>query len=601
MKKINFMLTAFRDGFQSVHGGRVFARDYMPAVEAAKEAGITHFESGGGAMFQSPFFYANENAFDNMDLFRKTAGPDANLQTLARGVNVVGLESQSSDIIRLHAQTFKAHGVTTIRNFDALNDVNNLIFSGRCIKEAGLRHEVTVTLMSLAPRWDNPHKVHTPEFYAGILRNILDAGIEFDSICFKDASGTATPDTVGKSIALARKLVGDEIDICYHTHETAGASIACYLEAIRAGASTIDLSLAPVSGGTCSPDVASMWHALRGTEYTLDIHIAKVMRAAEVFRECMKDYFLPPEATAVDPRIPFAPMPGGALTTNTQMMRDAGILDKYDQVFLNMGECVARGGYGTSVTPVSQFYFQQAFNNTMFGPWEKFADGYGKMVLGYFGKTPVPPDPQIVKLASEKTGLKPTTKTVLEINDADPKKGRKPAEEKLTAAGLPVTDDNVFIAAACGEKGILFLQGKAKPNVRKHASAEAPAKAERSPACDVTINNTTYTVVLQDHQAIVNGKAYAYDVKASDAATTVTAAKMASPSGKTHTVNAPLPGVILRLSAKDGDKVAEGQTILILEAMKMETEIKAPASGVVTFKAKQGDQIPTGGVLAEIN
>ena len=138
MKKIDFMLTAFRDGFQSVYGCRVFARDYMPAVAAAKEAGVTHFEAGGGAMFQSAFFYANENAFDTMDLFRETVGPDANLQTLARGVNVVGLESQSSDIIKLHAGMFKKHGMTTIRNFDALNDVNNLIYSGNCITDAGL-------------------------------------------------------------------------------------------------------------------------------------------------------------------------------------------------------------------------------------------------------------------------------------------------------------------------------------------------------------------------------------------------------------------------------------------------------------------------------
>ncbi|MCC8194646.1 MAG: biotin attachment protein, partial [Deltaproteobacteria bacterium] len=410
MKKVDFMLTAFRDGFQSVYGCRVHARDYMPAVEAAKEAGVTHFEAGGGAMFQSAFFYANENAFDTMDLFRETVGPEANLQTLARGVNVVGLESQSSDIIKLHAEMFKKHGMTTIRNFDALNDVDNLIYSGKCIKDAGLRHEVVVTLMGMAPNWPNEAGVHTPEFYVRVLKNILDAGIGYDSICFKDASGTTPPEIVGETIALARQLVGDEAYIGFHTPETAGTSVACNLAAIRAGADRIDLSLAPVSGGTCSPDVITMWHALRGTEYTLDIDVSKMLQASKVFRDCMKDYFLPPEALAVDSRIPFAPMPGGALTANTQMMRDAGILDKYEEVFANMGECVRKGGYGTSVTPVSQFYFQQAFNNTLMGPWEKFADGYGKMVLGYFGKTPVPPDPEVVKLASEKMGLEPTTR-----------------------------------------------------------------------------------------------------------------------------------------------------------------------------------------------
>jgi pyruvate carboxylase subunit B len=125
-KRIDVMITAFRDGFQSVYGARVLTEDFLPAVEAAVDAGLDHFEVGGGARFQSLFFYCNENAFNMMDSVREAAGPDANLQTLARGVNVVGLESQSSDIIKLHAELFKKHGITTIRNFDALNDVDNL-------------------------------------------------------------------------------------------------------------------------------------------------------------------------------------------------------------------------------------------------------------------------------------------------------------------------------------------------------------------------------------------------------------------------------------------------------------------------------------------
>ena len=275
MKKIKFMLTAFRDGFQSVYGTKVRSEDFLPAVEAAKEAGVTHFESAGGATFQSALFFNKENPYDVMDAFRKTVGPDVNLQSLARGVNVVGLNSQPSDVIKLHAQTFKKHGLTTIRNFDALNDVNNLIYSGKCIKEAGLKHEVTVTMMSLAPGWDKTGKFHTPEFYEGVLKNIIASGIEFDSVCFKDASGTSTPQTVRETIARAKKILPPEIDVVFHTHETAGTGLACYLAAIEGGADRIDLSMAPVSGGTCQTDIISMWHALRGSNYTLDIDLEK--------------------------------------------------------------------------------------------------------------------------------------------------------------------------------------------------------------------------------------------------------------------------------------------------------------------------------------
>ena len=149
LKRIEVMDTSFRDGFQSVYGARVLTNDFLPALEAAVEAGITHFEVGGGARFQSLFFYCNENAFTMMDTIRSIVGPDINLQSLARGVNVVGLESQPKDIIQLHAKMFKKHGMTTVRNFDALNDPNNLLYSAQCIREEGLKHEAVITLMDV--------------------------------------------------------------------------------------------------------------------------------------------------------------------------------------------------------------------------------------------------------------------------------------------------------------------------------------------------------------------------------------------------------------------------------------------------------------------
>ena len=221
-KKIKFMCTAFRDGFQSAYGARVLTKDFLPAVEAARDAGITYFEAGGGARFQSLYFYCNEDAFTMMDEFRKAAGPDAELQTLARGVNVVGLDSQSSDIIRLHAQLFKKHGITTIRNFDALNDVRNLIVSGKSIVDAGLKHQVCITMMELPPGCTG---AHDPDFYLGILRQIVDAEIPFDSLCFKDASGSAVPSKVYETIKQARGILPGETFIHFHTHETAGIGL----------------------------------------------------------------------------------------------------------------------------------------------------------------------------------------------------------------------------------------------------------------------------------------------------------------------------------------------------------------------------------------
>ena len=291
LKKVTFMNTAFRDGFQSAYGARVYTRDFLPALEAARDAGMSYFDAGGGARFQSLYFYCNECAFDMMDAFRATVGSEANLQTLARGVNVVGLESQSSDIVKMHADLFKKHGITTIRNFDALNDVNNLIYSGQCIVDAGLKHQVVVTLMELPPGCEGAHDA---DFYETTLRAILDADIPYDSVCFKDASGTAVPSKVHETIKRARRMLPEGTFIHYHTHETAGISVQGNMAALDAGADAIDLSMAPCSGGTCQPDILVMWHALRGTSYTLDVDIEKVREAEEVFKDCMSDYFLPP-------------------------------------------------------------------------------------------------------------------------------------------------------------------------------------------------------------------------------------------------------------------------------------------------------------------
>jgi len=596
------MCTAFRDGFQSAYGARVFTKDFLPAVEAARDAGIQHFEAGGGARFQSLYFYCNEDAFAMADEFRRVAGPDAELQTLARGVNVVGLESQSADIISLHAKLFKKHGITTIRNFDALNDVNNLIQSGRAITEAGLKHQVCVTMMELPPGCSG---AHDPEFYELTLRQILDADIPFDSVCFKDASGTSIPTTVFETIKRARKLLPQKTIIHFHTHETAGISIATYLAALEAGADAIDLSLAPCSGGTCQPDVLIMWHALRKTKFDLGVDPIKILKAEEVFKECMKEYFMPPEAVAVEPLIPWSPMPGGALTSNTQMLRDNGIMDKYPDIIKAMGDVVRAGGYGTSVTPVSQFYFQQAFNNVMFGPWQKIAEPYGRMVLGYFGKTPVAPDAEIVALANKQLGLEPVSEPPIERNNRDPKKGVAAARSTLLAESLPETEENIFIIATCGQKGVDFLKGKGEVGVRKNkAKSEEALKTEDTKSTDshysLEVDGNAYSVNIDGDYVVVNGTSYRVNFGSKGGnGHEAKGAVGASPSVPLHS---PMPGKIWKVTAQVGEKVKKGQTLVILEAMKMETKLGAPADGTVKeIAVRVGDMVATGALLAQIN
>lgn len=591
-KYIDVMDTTFRDGFQSVFGGRVLMDDFLPAVAAARDAGISHFEFGGGARFQSLYFYLNEDAFVMMDRFREVAGPNANLQTLARGVNTVMLDTGNRDLIDLHAKLFKKHGTTTIRNFDALNDIENLKYSGERIVHHGMKHEIVVTMMDLPPGCVGAHDV---AFYEKTLRDILNSGIPYHSVCFKDASGTSSPQKVYETIKMAKRLLPESMHVRLHTHETAGVSVACYLAALEAGIDGIDMAASPVSGGTSQPDILTMLHAVKGKDYDLGgLELEKILKYEEVLQDCLKDYFMPPEATQVSPLIPFSPMPGGALTANTQMLRDNNILNKFPEVIKAMREVVEKGGYGTSVTPVSQFYFQQAFNNVMFGPWNKIAEGYGKMVLGYFGKTPVAPDADIVALSSKQLKLEPTTKKALELADADETKSLLHVKEILQKEKIQITDESLFIAASCKEKGIAFLKGEAKANVRKNAKEDVTSKSDSKDYTIVVNGQKYYVKANADSSLLVNGEHYSIDLK-EGLGDTILPTEVSNSSSATSDelgIKAGLPGSIFKVLVNVGDHVSKGQAVIVIEAMKMEIEVVSPHDGIVSsIHVKQGDTV----------
>jgi len=598
LKKILFQDTSFRDGFQSVFGARVLSEDFMPAVEAAASAGITHFEAGGGARFQSLFMYCGESAFSMMDKFRQAAGPDANLQTLARGINVVALSSQPKDMIDLHAKMFKKHGMTHIRNFDALNDVRNLEYSAQCIRNAGLHHQVVITMMELPP---GCRGAHDAEFYTATLKKILDSGLPFDSVCFKDASGTSNPKKFFDTVKSARQLVGQDVVLWVHTHETAALGVAQYTAAIEAGCDGICVARAPVSGGTSQPDMISMWHALKGTEYSLDIDVNKILDANAVFKECLEDYYFPPEAMRVSSEVLLSPMPGGALTANTMMMRDTGTLHLYPQVIEAMSECVAKGGYGTSVTPVSQFYFQQAYANVVHGPWKKITNGYGNMVLGYFGRTPVEPDPQIVKIAEEQMGKPRFEGDPLDILDP----GIPKAKEILEKEGLNVNDENLFIIGALqtpgGNKGLDFLKGNYSINVRKLSEELKNIQTQQKQQTSGPPGG------LEEFVVTVNGKDY--DVTVREGSSEVQSVRevlgapnlVSNTAGNIIEVTANLPGNVYKIAVSKGDQVDENDTLVVLEAMKMETPLASPSPGKVSsIDVKLGDVVEAGQLILTI-
>ena len=610
-KKIRVMFTPFRDGLQSSFGGKVRLKDILPAMEfSAKEAKIRHFEFGGGARYQAPYRYVGEDPFECQDKMREAVGPDADLQILTRSVSGVTLTSQGPEALAMQAKLMKKHSTTWDRNFDYMNDVENLIRTGKPIVESGMHHQVCVALMGL-PFHDDT--VHTAEFYIDIAKRIIDSGMKVDSICMKDASGTTDPHTLYETAKGIRKILPPGVLLWQHTHDTGSLAVAQYMAGIEGGVDGIDLSCRPMASGTVQPDVRSMAHALKGTGYVLDMDVSKMMEIENLLNEGMKEYDFNPVTTTADARVLGFPMPGGAIGPNVHMMKEAGILHKYDDVLAEFPVVVKAGGAWTSVTPGSQQYWQQAFNNVLLGRWEKIAEGYGKAVLGYFGKTPLSPDPDVMKIASEQLGMEPFTGDPLEA--APDSLG--PAKKALEERGLPTTDENIFLVASAIEPGkdmalnggLRLLQGKAKivlPLKKDEAPAPA-APAPAAPAASVGAAQPAFNGPVTTTCTVVEG-AQTRNFKitiappagaAVQAAAPVQAQTAAAPSASVGgtPVYSPFEGKteLVEIKVKAGDVVSAGQVVAAVEAMKAKHDVKAPVAGkVLSIDAALGDDVLAG-------
>ncbi|CAN5863136.1 biotin attachment protein [soil metagenome] len=587
-KTIRVMFTPFRDGLQSTFGGKVRLEAFLPAMDAAARAGVRHFEFGGGALFQAPFFYLGQNPFDNMRRMREAVGPEADLQILTRSVSGVTLTNQAPEALALQARVMAGAGTTIDRNFDYMNDVRNLVATGKPIVDAGMHHQIVIALMGLPFRSD---KVHTPEFYIDIGRQILESGVHVDSICLKDASGTTDPTTIYRTAVGLRKLMPPEMMLSLHTHDTAGTALTCYLAGIHGGVDSVDLSIRPLAGGTSQPDIRSMAHLLKGTCYSLDVNVAKLGEVEALLEEGLSEYDFNPATTTIDARVLGFPMPGGAIGPNVHMMAKAGILDRYSDVLAEFPVVVEAGGAWTSVTPGSQQYWLQAFNNVLYGRWEKIEQGYGMAVLGYFGRTPLPPDPAVVKKASEQLGKPPF--------DGDPlaaaPKTIDTARRALQEQGLPVTDEHVFLVLSAivpGKKmerneGIRLLTGTSKidiplkkkepqPNaaVAQSASAAPPQAGPFTTHCTVREGNKTRTFTVTLEQ--IGGSGAAGSERAPGAA--------APGAAGGHKVYSTFAGSVevVDVLVKVGDRVEQGSSVATVEAMKANHDIRTPYAGTVS-------------------
>ena len=609
-KKIKVQFMPFRDGLQSAFGGKVRLNDYLPAMErAAKDLGISHMEFGGGARYQAPLFYLNESPFETMQAMREAVGPGVDLQILTRSISGVTLTTQTLEVLDMQARLMARYGTTYDRNFDYMNDVDNLIKTGRPIVEAGMHHQVCVSMMGL-PFHDE--SVHTPEFYANIVKKIMAADIRVDSICMKDASGTTDPRTCYETAKAIRKLIPADMELWLHTHDTASMAVAQYMAGIEGGVDCIDLSVRPMASGTCQPDVRSMAHALKNTGYSLDIDVDRIYLIEEMLNELMSDYAWNPVTTSADARVVGFPMPGGAIGPNVHMMVKSGLMDKYSDVLSEFPVVVKAGGAWTSVTPGSQQYWVQAFNNVLYGRWEKIEAGYGRAVLGYFGRPPLSPDPEVVKKAADQLNLPPYEGDNPFEAVADP---IPEAKKALEDNNLPLSEENIFMvvsAMVSGKKmatneGLRFLLGKGKVDIPLKQKEESPRTPETGAAKVPEAAPSLSAPVTTKCRVKENGKTRTFEVTVeplpnvgpgpsggTSAAQSQGAAETQTPSAEEVAVSSTFAGFVqlTDILVGVGDSVEEGQAVAQVEAMKATHDIMSPVAGTVTaVKASIGDDV----------
>jgi pyruvate carboxylase subunit B len=493
-KNIHVTLTAFSDGLQSLFGGQVRIKDLLPALQATVAMGVRHIEFNNGH-YRSSGFQAGEDPFIDMQQVCKTAGPDIDIQILTRSICGLTLIPQQLALLEMQARLLKKHGVTTVRNVDFMNDVDNLVKTGKRMVDAGLHHQVCLAMMG-TPYFSS--EAHTPEFYVDRVQKLLESGLHFDSVCMHDATGTATPHTCYETAKGLKKILPPEIPLSMHTCDTASLAVACYMAGIAGGVDSIDLSVRPLAFGAAQPDVRSMAQALKGTGYLLEIDAGKVDDLEHCLIDGLGNYALNPVAAAPDARVVQFPLPGEAVPATIESMAKAGLLDRYADVLAEFPTVAQTGGAWTSATPGSQHYWSQALNNVLHGRWTQIDSGYGRSILGYFGRAPHRPDPTVVKIAAEQLQLEPCVGSPLE---------QAPdhlaiAEEALRERALPITEENLLLVAATitpgmsleANAGMRWLMGQTKINAPLGAQEIASTATVSAPA-PVALEDPTPEVI----------------------------------------------------------------------------------------------------------
>ncbi len=599
-----------RDGHQSLIATRMRTEDMLPICKQLDAIGFWSLEAWGGATFDACVRYLKEDPWERLTKLRK-ALPNSRIQMLLRGQNLLGYRHYSDDVVRAFVQKSADNGVDVFRIFDAMNDLRNIKTSVEAVKKVGKHAEGAISYTT--------SPVHDTAYFVSLAKEMEAMGC--DTIAIKDMAGLLTPQGTHELVTALKKAI--KLPIHLHSHATSGLSAMCFIKGIEAGATMIDTCNSSFGEGASHSSTESIIAALKGTEYDTGLDLGKVQEITAYFREVRKKYWqFESEFTGVDTRVLVNQVPGGMISNLSNQLKDQGALNRMDEVLAEIPRVREDLGYPPLVTPTSQIVGTQAVLNVMTGSrYKSITNEVKNYLMGQYGTAPGKVNEEVRKLAVGDA-------KVITCRPADllePEMARLQAETERIAQ----CDEDVLTYAMFPDIGKTFLQernaGSLKPEALLTKEASHTSAARYAPnEFNITLHGETFHIKLtgsghageeqRPFYVSVDGIAEEVivetlsEVEVSGGGKSngkkKTESKTASGRPRpTHPgcVTTAMPGTIVAVKVKVGDKVKAGDGVLVIEAMKMENEIQASQSGtVVAVHVSKGDSVTPDESLLEV-
>ncbi|TVP49899.1 MAG: oxaloacetate decarboxylase subunit alpha [Halomonas sp.] len=591
-----------RDAHQSLFATRMRLDDMLPIAEKLDRVGYWSLETWGGATYDACIRYLGEDPWERIRAL-KEAMPNTPQAMLLRGQNLLGYRHYADDVVDRFVERAKKNGVDVFRVFDAMNDPRNLERAIQAVRNVQGHAQGTISY-TVSP-------VHTLDSWVDLAKTI--AGLGADSLAIKDMAGLLTPYTAFDLVTRLKKELS--IPVHLHCHATTGLSTSTILKAVEAGIDNVDTSISSMSMTYGHSPTESVVAMLKDTGRDTGLDLELLEDIAGYFREVRKKYAaFEGSLRGIDSRILIAQVPGGMLTNMEGQLKEQGAGDKLDDVLGEIPRVREDLGFIPLVTPTSQIVGTQAVMNVMMGErYKSISKEVQALLKGEYGSAPAPFNAELQKRVLE--GGEPITCRPADNLSPEMEKLAAELKDKASAEGIRLAEgerevDDVLTYALFPQIGLKFLKNRDNPDAfepvpqaAETSAANVPAKVESKPPV-VSSGPETYTVKL-------NGKAFVVEVseggelgevqeQAAGAAATP-AAKQEAPAPSGESIDAPLAGNIFKVNVRPGDKVAEGDVVIILEAMKMETEVRASSAGTVSkVNVSEGDSVAVGDTLIEL-